>query len=120
MHLPPLWSLPTSFQSQSIQPLRTAKYDFNYTVKDLPSGNALRHQPTIIGTWRLTRSSTPNRLEARDGDNTQGSYYILLPDGRLQKVTYTVNGDPGYVSDVTYEGEAQYPNPKDGPPHPSY
>nr|XP_027225879.1 pro-resilin-like [Penaeus vannamei] len=81
-----------------------AKYDFNYAVNDPPSGNDFGHQ------------------EARDGDNTQGSYYVLLPDGRLQKVTYNVNGDSGYVADVTYEGEAQYPTPKAsyGPPQPSY
>merc|ERR1712055_1190023 len=47
--------------------------------------------------------------EARDGYNTQGSYYVQLPDGRLQKVTYTVNGDEGYVAHVEYVGEAQYP-----------
>nr|XP_027233713.1 pro-resilin-like [Penaeus vannamei] len=51
-----------------------AKYDFNYSVNDPPSGNDFGHQ------------------EARDGPNTQGSYYVLLPDGRLQRVTYTVNG----------------------------
>nr|XP_027216604.1 cuticle protein 19.8-like [Penaeus vannamei] len=48
-----------------------AKYDFNYAVNDPPSGNDFGHQ------------------EARDGPNTQGSYYVLLPDGRLQRVTYT-------------------------------
>merc|ERR1711874_543283 len=47
--------------------------------------------------------------EKRDGYAAQGSYYVSLPDGRLQKVSYTVNGDGGYVADVTYEGEAQYP-----------
>ncbi|XP_050705287.1 cuticle protein 7-like [Eriocheir sinensis] len=47
--------------------------------------------------------------EARDGYDTQGSYSVLLPDGRLQTVTYYVNGDSGYVAEVTYEGEAQYP-----------
>ncbi|XP_037792027.1 pro-resilin-like [Penaeus monodon] len=66
-----------------------AKYDFNYAVNDPPSGNDFGHQ------------------EARDGDNTQGSYYVLLP---FPKVTYTVNGDSSYVTDVTYEGEAQYPS----------
>ncbi|XP_069976242.1 pro-resilin-like [Penaeus vannamei] len=70
-----------------------AKYDFNYAVNDPPSGNDFGHQ------------------EARDGPNTQGSYYVLLPDGRLQKVAYTVNGDSGYVADVTYEGEASTPRP---------
>merc|ERR1712025_361268 len=76
-----------------------AKYDFNYAVKDDYSGNDFGHQ------------------EARDGYDTQGSYYVQLPDGRLQKVTYTVNGDSGYVADVTYEGEAQYPEYK---PKPAY
>ncbi|XP_063591644.1 cuticle protein 7-like [Penaeus indicus] len=68
-----------------------AKYDFNYAVNDPPSGNDFGHQ------------------ESRDGDLTQGSYYVLLPDGRLQRVTYNVNGDSGYLAEVTYEGEAQYP-----------
>ncbi|XP_027230904.2 cuticle protein 7-like [Penaeus vannamei] len=71
-----------------------AKYDFNYTVKDDYSGNDFGHQ------------------EARDGYNTQGSYYVQLPDGRLEKVAYTVNGDSGYVAEVSYEGEAQYPEYK--------
>ncbi|XP_063592099.1 cuticle protein-like [Penaeus indicus] len=41
-----------------------AKYDFNYAVKDEYSGNDFGHQ------------------EARDGYDTQGSYYVQLPDGR--------------------------------------
>ncbi|XP_047478976.1 pro-resilin-like [Penaeus chinensis] len=67
-----------------------AKYDFAWAVKDDDSGNDFGHQ------------------ESRDGDNTQGSYYVQLPDGLLQKVTYYVDGDNGYVADVTYEGEARY------------
>ncbi|XP_071536212.1 pro-resilin-like [Panulirus ornatus] len=65
-------------------------YNFNYAVKDY-FGNDFGHQ------------------ESRDGYDTKGSYYAQLPDGRLQKVDYYVNGDSGYVAQVGYEGEAQYP-----------
>ncbi|XP_063601384.1 cuticle protein 8-like [Penaeus indicus] len=67
-----------------------AKYNFNWAVSDDSSSNEFGHQ------------------EARDGDDTQGSYYVQLPDGRLQKVTFYVDGDDGYVADVTYEGEARF------------
>ncbi|XP_042893367.1 pro-resilin-like [Penaeus japonicus] len=80
-----------------------AKYDFNYAVNDPPSGNDFGHQ------------------ESRDSDYTEGSYYVLLPDGRLQRVTYNVNGDSGYLAEVTYEGEAQYPTQQRAyTPAPSY
>lgn len=69
-----------------------AKYNFNWAVRDDSSGNDFGHQ------------------ESRDGDHTQGSYYVHLPDGRLQKVSYYVEGDSGYVAQVSYEGEARYPD----------
>merc|ERR1711881_559804 len=47
--------------------------------------------------------------ENRDGYLTSGKYVVALPDGRVQTVTYTVDGGAGYVADVTYEGVAQYP-----------
>ncbi|XP_047472520.1 cuticle protein 7-like [Penaeus chinensis] len=72
-------------------PSGPAQYNFNYAVKDDYSGNDYNHQ------------------ENRSGYDTQGAYYVLLPDGRVQRVAYTVNGDSGYVAEVTYEGEAQYP-----------
>ncbi|XP_064077126.1 pro-resilin-like [Macrobrachium nipponense] len=69
-----------------------AKYNFNWAVRDESSENDFGHQ------------------EARDGENTQGSYYVHLPDGRLQKVSYHVDGDDGYVAAVSYEGEARFPD----------
>ncbi|XP_064077123.1 pro-resilin-like isoform X2 [Macrobrachium nipponense] len=69
-----------------------AKYNFNWAVRDESSENDFGHQ------------------EAREGDNTQGSYYVHLPDGRLQKVSYHVDGDDGYVAAVSYEGEARFPD----------
>ncbi|KAF2361636.1 hypothetical protein FHG87_007610 [Trinorchestia longiramus] len=80
----------------------TPKYEFAWGVKDDDSGNMF------------------NQVESRDDDTTRGAYYVALPDGRLQKdlssscellqkVTYYVDGDSGFVAEVSYEGEARYP-----------
>ena len=79
------------------------KYTFDYAVKDDYYG------------------ANFNAQESRDGYNTQGAYYVALPDGRTQKVTYYVDGDSGYVAEVSYEGEAQYPEQQSyQPAKPSY
>ncbi|XP_076061344.1 uncharacterized protein LOC143037114 [Oratosquilla oratoria] len=78
---------------ESLDIFETPKYEFTHSVKDEESANDFGHQ------------------EARDDENTQGSYYVQLPDGRLQKVTYYVDGDSGFVAEVSYEGEARYPEP---------
>ncbi|XP_045137862.1 pro-resilin-like [Portunus trituberculatus] len=70
-----------------------AQYNFKYDVDDQPSGNFFGHQ------------------EQRDGDRTEGSYYVRLPDSRLMRVEYYAD-DTGYHPTVTFEGEAQFP---DGP-----
>ncbi|KAK8392704.1 hypothetical protein O3P69_014853 [Scylla paramamosain] len=105
---PPTYSAPAPSYNAP-QPVSPPKYDFSWKVKDDYSGNDYGHQ------------------EGRDGYDTQGSYYVQLPDGRLQEVTYTVNGDSGFVAQVNYQGEAQYPTqqgygsaPSYQPPAPSY
>merc|ERR1711862_392034 len=56
----------------------------------------------------------------QNGYLTNGKYYVALPDGRLQTVTYTVDGYNGYVPVVEYAGEAQYPDTPAYQPAPSY
>merc|ERR1712025_847380 len=68
-----------------------ALYTFEYAVKDDYTNNDF------------------GAKEARDGILTNGKYSVALPDGRLQTVTYTVDGGEGYVPVVEYAGEAQYP-----------
>ncbi|XP_037801423.1 pro-resilin-like [Penaeus monodon] len=87
----PRYSPPApSYNAPAPAPTGPAQYDFNYAVQD-NFGNDFGHQ------------------ESRNGYDTQGTYYVQLPDGRLQRVTYTVNGDSGFIADVAYQGEAQYP-----------
>ncbi|KAL7631057.1 UNVERIFIED_CONTAM: hypothetical protein RMT77_018640 [Armadillidium vulgare] len=76
-----------------------ARYNFDWSVQDDESYNNF------------------GQNEERDGDNTEGSYYVLLPDGRTQRVTYSVNGDSGFLAQVEYEeGRAQAAAPS----RPSY
>ncbi|KAJ1526360.1 hypothetical protein ONE63_009508 [Megalurothrips usitatus] len=69
-------------------------YDFNYAVKD-----------DYYGT-------DYSRNEVSDGNVITGEYRVQLPDGRLQIVRYTADWQNGYNADVSYEGEAKYPEPK--------
>merc|ERR1711997_1236916 len=55
-----------------------------------------------------------SQKESRDNYDTAGEYRVNLPDGRVQIVTYSAGPD-GYVADVTYEGEATYPEYKPAP-----
>lgn len=41
------------------------------------------------------------------GEDTKGSYYVLLPDTRLMKVEYYVDAT-GYHPTVTFEGSAEF------------
>ncbi|KAF6214519.1 hypothetical protein GE061_009262 [Apolygus lucorum] len=69
-------------------------YEFGYAVKD-------HHHGTDFG-----------QQETSDGHNVKGSYRVLLPDGRVQIVTYHADWKTGFHADVKYEGEAHYPEPQ--------
>ncbi|KAK2705195.1 pro-resilin-like [Artemia franciscana] len=69
-------------------------YDFAYAVRDDYTYNNFGHS------------------ESSDGKGyTKGQYFVNLPDGRLQTVTYTAD-IYGYKADVQYTGEAKHPEYK--------
>ncbi|TRY79551.1 hypothetical protein TCAL_12409 [Tigriopus californicus] len=84
-----------------------AHYNYGYAVHDDYSGTNFQAN------------------ENRDGYGTKGEYSVLLPDGRTQIVTYSVDGYSGYVADVKYDGYAKvepyHPAPayKPAPYHPA-
>merc|ERR1711942_145398 len=65
-----------------------AQYSFEYGVRDGEVGVNYGQQETRAGTV------------------TTGSYSVALPDGRIEKVHYTVDPVGGYEAVVTYEGGA--------------
>merc|ERR1712166_858801 len=69
-----------------------AKYNYAYEVK----ANNNYHGNVDFG-----------HSETRDGCSTSGKYSVLLPDGRVQTVTYTATCYGGYNADVSYYGEAK-------------
>nr|XP_053642540.1 pro-resilin-like [Cherax quadricarinatus] len=60
-------------------------YEFLYGVRDQYHGTDFGHE------------------EQGNGGAVSGRYYVLLPDGRRQVVTYTADHVRGYVATVTYE-----------------
>merc|ERR1712170_250501 len=82
---------PAPYPAEAAYPDIRPSYNYQFGVNDPEySGAVFSHQ------------------ENREDYNTQGEYRVNLPDGRVQIVTYTA-GPEGYVADVTYEGEAAYP-----------
>ncbi|KAK3869424.1 hypothetical protein Pcinc_025265 [Petrolisthes cinctipes] len=80
---------PRRYSSESYESSE-ANYDFDWAVRHGPSRNDFGQQ------------------ETRNGDDTQGTYHVQLPDGRRQTVTYYVDGGSGYIADVKYDGSASF------------
>ena len=78
----------SSSSSSSEESYEDAKYDFDWKVDE--GDNNFGHK------------------ESRDGDTTRGSYFVDLPDGRRQTVTYYVDAYSGYVAEVSYSRTPRY------------
>ena len=71
---------------------QAAPYQFQYGVTD-------PHHQTVFG-----------HQESQDArGHRRGRYYVALPDGRLQTVEYQVEGERGYLAQVTYQGQPSQP-----------
>ena len=74
-------------------------YNYEYAVQD--DKTPPHYQPLKFG-----------QTEHRDGYVTKGSYHVLLPDGRIQTVTYSVDGEyGGYVADVSENSNSSVRGP---------
>ncbi|XP_068244098.1 uncharacterized protein [Palaemon carinicauda] len=78
----------------NVEETEVNSYEFGYGVLDDDSGNQYFH------------------AEKREEGLTKGSYKIQLADGRVQTVTYVAD-NKGFHPQITYEGEARYPEDKD-------
>ncbi|XP_046962035.1 pro-resilin-like [Vanessa cardui] len=78
-----------------VEPTLPANYEFTYDVQDNGVSLDFGHN------------------EKRKDDRAQGSYHVLLPDGRTQLVEYEAGPD-GYRPQVMYMGTATYPSQSGG------
>merc|ERR1712110_1268080 len=99
----PAYHAPVAHAVAEVYPDEVSPYTYQYAVADDYS------------------NSNFNAAESDDGTGKrEGSYSVALPDGRIQHVNYHVNDYDGYVAEVTYEGEAQYPAAAPYAPAPAY
>ncbi|XP_064118868.1 uncharacterized protein LOC135223883 [Macrobrachium nipponense] len=91
---------PTYDDGSSEEKEKGEPYEFEFAVEDPYNGLEFGHN------------------SESDGNVVTGEYHVLLPDGRTQIVSYTADHYSGYKAEVTYEGEAQYPEPQKYSPPP--
>merc|ERR1719315_716129 len=92
VHHAPVVAHPVAHAVAEVYPDEIPPYTYNYAVADDYS------------------KSNFNAAESNDGTGVvEGSYSVALPDGRVQHVAYHANDIDGYVAEVTYDGQAVYP-----------
>ncbi|XP_076055648.1 pro-resilin-like [Oratosquilla oratoria] len=56
--------------------------------------------------WNVDDEESSNyfgQREAAVDGRVDGNYHVWLPDGRLMRVTYYVDGDSGFVPTITFD-----------------
>ncbi|XP_053635401.1 cuticle protein 10.9-like [Cherax quadricarinatus] len=79
-------ALPGGYQQPSYAPI---PYNFNYDVN--------------------AGATNFGQQESGNGGNAKGSYWVQLPDGRLERVDYWADGS-GYHATVSFQGTAKHPS----------
>merc|ERR1712111_261992 len=90
---------------QPTNPPPTNPHPMGTNLKNSPLNLSLTNMESRMTT--LVPASTSLRLKMTK--NVAGEYRIALPDGRTQIVSYTADHENGFIADVKYEGQAQYP-----------
>merc|ERR1719205_35788 len=92
-----------AYHAAEVYPDEVSPYTYNYAVADDYSNSNFNAAETSDGTGKA-----------------EGSYSVALPDGRIQHVNYHVDDYAGYVAEVTYDGQAVYPDAPAYAPAPAY
>merc|ERR1711892_242761 len=76
-----------------------------------PFGERLSPKPFLYSYGVKQEQGTFTKKEQQDeAGNVIGEVVVPLPDGRIQTTNYNPHFYDGYVADVKYSGEAQYPD----------
>merc|ERR1711874_33277 len=84
---------PIAHAVAEVYPDEIPPYQYQYAVADDYSGSRFDAAETDDGT-------APR----------EGHYSVNLPDGRIQHVNYRANDAEGYIAEVTYDGQAVFPD----------
>jgi len=79
----------------------------SYSYNSLANGAGYSFEWNVYDAYNQFGHREDRKLGQSGTDETRGSYHVLLPDGRVQTVTYFVDPYNGYQAKVLYEGESQ-------------
>ncbi|XP_064108859.1 uncharacterized protein LOC135217100 [Macrobrachium nipponense] len=87
-----------------------APQGYNYAAPTTPAPASYGFNYAVDAVDGLRRPVQFGHEENRQGVQTTGTYYVLLPDSRLMTVNYYVD-ETGFHPTYTFQGQAVYPEP---------